>query len=197
MNFKEQFEHRYNAYWNNVIVSAYREVKACRQSPSSVFFANEATPVNGVIKYCDGVLTLITNLSRQLPFFDDQEYALNYLQQTKDAAVADLNKFQTYVTNSFALNKIKQTMVVLDSLAQKEQVRTEMDTTLVASGVITDIEMMSESSFSFEPLKDEWESMMRQFDQTYTLENVFAYPNARHEVHDQEMLVEIGRFVNS
>lgn len=170
MNFKKQFKKRYNEYWNEVIVSAYKGIKACGQSSSnSGFFATPAVPLTALVgTYCDGVLTIINNLSRQLPFFDDRKYAEDYLKQTRSEVICDLNKFQTYLKDPLALAKIEQTLAAVNPPAQEEK---------TSIGIATmDIEG-TESRDGSEQFEREWKDMMDKFDEEYSLMSAFFHPS--------------------
>ncbi|MDI9818104.1 MULTISPECIES: hypothetical protein [unclassified Legionella] len=103
------FEDRYNEFWNDQVVPAYKGIKAHLNHKNHLRFH---VPDQGVLrklidKYYNGVISIISNISRQMDNYYDQEEARCYLKKTREAVFLDLDEFipklpselQAYATN--------------------------------------------------------------------------------------------------
>ncbi|KTD23621.1 bile acid beta-glucosidase [Legionella lansingensis] len=98
MKFK-QIVDRYNRYWNEVVVPAYKQIKQLGGTKNHPFFASNSNVSPELMsQYCDGVLNILHNISRQLEagLFEDPENARAYVAITREAAIKDLKKFKSY-----------------------------------------------------------------------------------------------------
>jgi hypothetical protein len=115
MENEYSMEDRYNNFWNSEVVSAYNLLKIHAQVQSNSFFSTNNPSVDSLVKkYCDGVTTIVHNLTRQIDLFEDQEDAKSYLQSTKQVAIADLEEvMSTFLLSGGSMNYITNTLVLL------------------------------------------------------------------------------------
>ncbi|KTD08720.1 hypothetical protein [Legionella jamestowniensis] len=176
MKFKGQFENRYNEFWNNQIVLSYKQIKNSYKQPGFFTIDNTIDQANAVHHYCDGVVSILRNLSRQFPFFTDKERVGSYFNQTKEVVISDLNKFKTHIKNPMVLSEIEYTLAVLDTITPQEAIQ-ETD--------------------SADEMRNEWEEMMETFDKEHSLGSLFTHSRASAALFDQEEDEEISKFLNS
>lgn len=101
MKFKgSMYEDRYNDYWNKNVVFQDQRIRAdlglCTDKGSEKpgFFHDQASALLVLMKeYGQRVSNLLTNLKRQGVAFDDQEYVIDYLRETRDAAINDVKDY--------------------------------------------------------------------------------------------------------
>ncbi|WP_045105414.1 hypothetical protein [Legionella hackeliae] len=167
MKFSGKFENQYNEFWNNVVVLAYKQIKAyAKISAKPSFFSGHNYTVDlnhWVNKYCDGALSLLNNLSRQLPLFDDKDNAALYLEQTKAAVVGDLTKFKTFLhKQSIAVARIEQTLSIVNPVVVSD---TEMNE--VGAEFTEEVTPQETIPSTFVTIEKDWNEFMKGVEEKY------------------------------
>lgn len=114
MNFENSLhEERYNDYWNQSVVALDKKIRSA--SLNLCLFDN--TNISKLIKeYHQHVQNILSNLDRQSYMFDDKEYVQQYLKNTIEQAVDDLNFYATIVPKHKDIAK-----ELIETLSLKEE----------------------------------------------------------------------------
>lgn len=158
MKDKYSMEDRYNDFWNSEVVSSYKLLKIHAQTQINSFFSINNSSVDRLVKkYCDGVTTIVNNLTRQMDLFEDQEYVKIYLASTKQEAITDLQELMsTCILSKENMNYINNTFVLLEGKKAES-----------TQGVSTPTE-----NFHLDMGMDNMDSLMT--DQLYDIEQFFS-----------------------
>lgn len=96
------FEERYNLLWNKEVVKSFKLITEHIQfGAKQKFFASGGSLDSLVEKYCNGIKTTVNNFIRQMDDFEDKEYTANYLNEIKEQALEDLQRFEDKISRRF------------------------------------------------------------------------------------------------
>ena len=128
MENENSMEDRYNNFWNSEVVSSYKLLIHVQAQSNSFFSINNPSVDNLVKKYCDGIATIVNNLTRQIDLFEDQEYVKNYLESTKQVAIDDLQEIMsTFILSNGSMDSINNTLVLLQGKRAESEENFGMD----------------------------------------------------------------------
>ncbi len=125
------FKDRYDAYWDEQVVSAYDDLVGNSHKGHTRFFSAPHLETHRLLKkYCDGVMTIVNNLIRQADDFEDKENVVSYLESTKTTACKDLSEFSAKLQRSA---KVYPSSLALINATLAELARTSLVSSMDAS----------------------------------------------------------------
>ncbi len=86
------FEERYNDYWNKNVVALDNLIR--NVSLGFSLFDNNVNIPALIEAYQQHVKNILANLARQASMFEDKEYVQQYIKNTIDQAIEDLNLYE-------------------------------------------------------------------------------------------------------
>ncbi|RMX22076.1 hypothetical protein EAS68_00665 [Legionella jordanis] len=86
----EQVKTKYNCYWDENVVPAYQKLIA-KSKPG--FFETKSLNKDLLSQYVEAVFLIVNHISAHMHAFKDPQNALQYLKETQEEAITDLQEF--------------------------------------------------------------------------------------------------------
>jgi hypothetical protein len=124
---KSNFEERYNKFWNSEVVGTYNLYTnhPIFTGRTYTFFSSIESLIG---KYCESVITVFDNLTRQSAFFEDKDFVASYMRNIKKEVLDDLEEFNPHIKKSASLMKLSAKLeVAMAYVTVDEESDVEMD----------------------------------------------------------------------